>query len=295
MGFRVDDLGPAATVFLSLFVFYNFVSHYIVYKQRKFKLAYTLLCFYGLLRLGGQTSGVGYAIMGYIYYKWLIAYIVLTLEGYFMLVLTSFYMAVREDSIHHGSSVMEQGVFKKNGERVAPTFKNPSPKHILHYLLIGANALLVAGCAMLAGLTDEELASESSTVVTSEVIRTIGQATFLVTTVLITCFTVYLFHVKKVVTKTMYCLLAAAPFLWVRGIFGILAVYIDDMNYLVTANYANANLHQKLTIYEYVLSTTMEFIAAVILIGTYWIRTPDPEEVGFGCVVSNESEKRPVV
>lgn len=70
----------------------------------------------------------------------------------------------------------------------------------------------------------------------------------------------------------MYALLAAFPFLWVRGIYGILSIHIPVMDYLVISNYFSASAHKLLTIYEYVLSTTMEFVAVVFLVGTYKYR-----------------------
>lgn len=254
-----------------------------------------MLWFYGILRIGGQISGVGFAVTGYAHYQWLIAYIVLTVEGYFMLVLVTFYMMIGEETVKFGYSPMNQGWFKNNSKRVNPSFGNPSPRYTLHYILIAANALLVAGSSMLAGLSGEELATETNKVNTSKALRTAGQAIFLACTVMITCLTVYQYVVRKVRTSVVYCLMAVAPFLWVRGIYGVLSIYIDDMNYLAITNYFSSSSHQKLTIFEYVLGTSMEFITAVILLNTYWVRSPDPEERAETTSNSIDTEKKPFV
>lgn len=275
MAFVIDDLGPAAATFLGLFVIYNVLSNYILWHNHKLFSVYTLLWFYGILRIGGQISGLGFAIQGYEHYQWLIAYIVLTVEGYFMLVFNSFHMLIREQKHQFGYSplAIPFGSDPKSKPKTKG-FGAITPKDAFHYLLIAANALLVAGSAMLSGMTAEELDLEANKVTTSKGLRATGQIIFLVLTIGVAGLTYYNYYYKKLHTRAMGCLIASFPFLLIRGIYGVLSIFIDDMNYLVITNYFSGAAHRKLTIYEYVLSTTMEFVAALILLNTYWIRSP---------------------
>lgn len=295
MGFEIQDLGVASATYLALFGVYNILSHYVMYKIWSFKLVYLMLWFYGLLRIGGQISGVGFAVEGFAHYQWLVAYIVLTVEGYFMLVFGTFYMLMREEVLVHGYSLMNQGFFKIDGKRGAATLNNPSPRYTLYYVLIIANVLLAVGGAMLAGASPEELINNAKKVDVSKALRTIGQLIFLIGTVLITGLTIYQREVRNVRTKAVCFLIAAAPFLWVRGVYGVLSIYVDQMNYLAITNYFTPEAHKKLTIYEYVLGTTMEFVAAVILLNTYWVRSPDPEERSETTSNSIDTEKKALV
>ena len=62
-----------------------------------------------------------------------------------------------------------------------------------------------------------------------------------------------------------------APFLLVRGVFGILSIYLDKMDYFLLSNYTAEGLASSFVAYEYIMGTTMEFVSATVFISTYYI------------------------
>lgn len=100
-------------------------------------------------------------------------------------------------------------------------------------------------------------------------LRTIGPA--IASSLLVGYFTSRTYF-KGVKTKTMLVLIAIIPILTVRGVYGIMACKIDDMNYFNVDNYINPHLGERMTIYEYVLSTTMEYLTATLLLNIFWVK-----------------------
>lgn len=261
-GFQSQDLGIAASVFLALYVLFFGLMTFLVIKKG-LATVYTFLWIFSLLRLGGQLCGVVYAKLGPSHYQWLISYLVLGAEGYFTLIFACFRFTCKAQVNEFGYSwVLSLGP----PIRLLLLKRNFTWREIFHLVLIPANVLVIAGGSMLAGLTGDDALNQSK-IHTSEGLRTTGQALFIIMTVTAILLNAYVFFKERVRNHITIAVLCASPFLLVRGIFGILSIYITAMNYFETSNYTGSGeSSRKVTIFEYVLSTTMELIVALLLI-----------------------------
>ncbi|CAK7893655.1 hypothetical protein CAAN1_08S00474 [[Candida] anglica] len=275
-GFLSVGAGIAASVFLALYTIFTILTALIVYRVG-WKTQYSFLLFFGVLRLGGQTCGVAFAKLGIEHYQWLIAYLVLSAEGYFTLVLTCFHYLAKAQIAQYGSSwirpTQEEMEIRTKGQNYfrATNTKMSTPSAIFHTILIPANAILIAGGTMLTGMDADQLATHSSKLMTSKLLRCIGQSIFLAETVILVLLTLYVFKREKVTSYTMYALFAAYPFLLVRGAFGVMSIFLDKMNYFLMSNYDENGLSSYFVACEYTMATTMEFIAASILMSNYYM------------------------
>lgn len=311
MAFDSTEAGVAASIFLGLYTMYLLLAINVV-RHEGFKFIYRILLMFGLFRVAGQLCGVAFAKLGVEHWKWLIAYLVFTAEGYFTLIVASFYFVVQCQVRQKGSSWLldhrdevemcegasEERESDENGSEERETYEKTSddkenyrrrsdgetsvanwgkkPRSvswaaIFYMFLIPANAFIVAGGSLLTGATAEELEKETGNVNTSKALRTTGQVIFLLQTVTEILLLVYVYVKEKIRGRTIYLLFVASPFLLVRGIFGILSIYVDKMNYYKLSNYSAEGLTSSFVAYEYCLATTMEFVAACLLISNYYL------------------------
>lgn len=92
MAFEFVGEGVAASIFLALYLIYTLFTIGIVWHKGTLRTIYAGLLFFGMIRMGAQLCGIAFASLGYEHWQWLVAYLVLGAEGYFVLILTSFYM-----------------------------------------------------------------------------------------------------------------------------------------------------------------------------------------------------------
>lgn len=264
--FESQDLGIAASIFLAVYVIFFCFMTFVVTK-RGFATVYTFLWAFSLLRLGGQLCGVVFAKLGIEHWQWLISYLVLGAEGYFTLIFAAFRFTCKAQVNEFGYSwVLSQGP----GIKLVLLRRNMTWKSIFHLILIPANALVIAGGSMLAGLTGDDLHNQSK-IHTSEGLRTTGQVLFVLMTLAAILLNIYVFVIERVRNHITISVLCASPFLLVRGIFSVMSIYISAMNYFETTNYTGGGSSSRtVTIYEYVLSTTMEFIVACLLASRFF-------------------------
>lgn len=275
MGFESPDAGIAASIFLALYTVFLGLMTYIVIRKG-FRTVYTLIFFFTLFRFGGQLCGVVCFKVGPQHWQWLISYLVLGAEGYFALIFAAFRFTCRAQEekfgtswvTHEGPNVGKLPVLKLF---FGFGFFTRSWARMFHFVLIPANALVIAGGSMLAGMLDEQIADDPGKVNTSKALRTVGQSLFLALTICLILLNLYVFAKERVRNHTTLAVMCIAPFMMVRGIFGILSIYIQEMNYFDYGNYTDGLVNHLLVIYEYVLSTSMEFISACILMTKYWL------------------------
>lgn len=263
-GFEHTDSGIAGSVYLALYTIYSAFMIYVVYKKG-FKTVYTVLLTFPIIRFGSQLCGVVFSKLGIEQLDWLIAYLVLGAEGYFVLILCAFKFVAQAQKAETGNSWVEDEGFDIPGLR----FFTKSWSRMFHMLLIPANSLVIAGGTMLTGVTDLE--KEHDKVQTSKGIRTAGQVTFLFMTFIVVVFSLKAYTNERVRNHFNITVLLCCPFLIVRGIFGVLSIYIEDMNYFQFSNYSADGVNHKLVVYEYVLSTTMEFVASCFLMSNFFL------------------------
>lgn len=276
MSFVSPDSGIAASIFLGLYTIYTLLCIKIVYHEG-WRTIYTFFLAFGVFRLAGQLSGVAFASLGIDHWQWLIAYLVFSAEGYFVLILCTLYLTCKAQQEVHGTSWIKptKGEVKIRQSKCTNRWKKRlawfTYARVFHLLLIPANAIIIAGGTMLTSVNPQDI-NTSSKVHTSKALRTAGQAIFLLQTAIAISAAVFgamfenLWH-----TVSIKAVFLAAPFVTVRGIFGVMSIYIKSMNYFDIGNYSKDGLTSKFVIYEYVLATTMEFIAGVIYVGTYYL------------------------
>jgi len=152
---------------------------------------------------------------------------------------------------------------------------------IIHNLLIGANAIIVAGGSLVAGGHNSVLEFRAN-LTKEKAMRTTGQGIFLLINIyLLHCIldTIRNYkreHPDRRVHPTLYILLAVWPLLFVRGVYGVLSAVITDFNYFAPSNYTPYGLTDSFVISEYVLSTTMEWTSCALLMTTYYTSRGDP-------------------
>lgn len=258
--FKSEDLGIAASVYLAIYTVFAGLMTFVVFKKG-FATVYTFIWVFSLFRFFGQVCGVVYASLGPAHWQWLIAYLVLGAEGYFTLIFAAFRFTCRAQLNEFGSSwVLELGP----PIRSFILRRNFTWAELFRVILIPANVLVIAGGATLAGMADSDNIKESE-VKSSEHLRSAGQCLFLAMTVIAILLNIYVYVKERVRNHITVGVMCASPFLLVRGIFGVLSIYINSMNYFNSINYATSSASRQVTIYEYLMGTTMEFIAACCL------------------------------
>lgn len=269
--FKLESSGIAGSVYLVLFCCLLPVTVYCTLKKG-YKSVFTLLLIYNLIRLGGQVCGVLFGYYGFSNTDCLIAYIILGAEGYFSLILSSLYTIVEGQRLVKGRSwLKDYGPRGKVDVSQKKRFgiRSNNWYGLYHLILIPANALLIAGASMTSGLSIQEYLQNGSKLQTSKSLRCAGQAIFLALTIVMVVIALSTLFIQRVRCWTMVTVILASPFLIVRGIFGILSIYIDSMNYMAMSNYIHG-LSEKLIVYEYVLGTTMEFASAILLVSAFF-------------------------
>lgn len=274
----------AGSIYLALYTIILPFAALTSYK-RNWQLIFISLLFFTIIRFGSQICAVVFSCVGFAHWQWLIAYLVLGAEGYFVLILSSLQFI-----IHGQQKILGKSWIRNSGpggwiidEDRKLKIWQIRLKHIgqipystiYHFWLIPANAFIVAGGSMLTGATAEELADGSGRVSASKALRTTGQVIFLTLTIVMVLIALHTYFKQKVRTWPIISVLIASPFLIVRGIFGILSIFITKMNYYQMSNYSGGEIGSQLVIYEYVLSTTMEFISMACLFLNIFDKSPD--------------------
>lgn len=232
--------------YLGLFI----VSSYIV-SRLGWKNGYGYILFFSLIRLGGQACGIGFSIFGIQNFSWLIAYLVFTVEGYFILLMAIMLFICKEQAQVMGLSYLKKQLW----------FKRDSFTVYFHLFLIPANSLLVVSGTLTQGDNPSDL---------GKYLKGIGQILFLLQSLVLSGITIYDYRVNNVKTTRMKLLLTLIPFILIRGIFGVVSTFIEELSYLSDQIYTSTRAMMIWTLYEYLLSVTMEFLTAFCLVATYF-------------------------
>lgn len=274
MAFVSNSSGIAASVFLAIYSVFFVVALCAVVPKR-FVTVLTFIFLLVVVRVASQVCGVIYASLTSPSESVLIAYLILSSQGYFFILMGVFRFIIREQKREYGHSwllnlgpQLQLPILSKMTKTWAKTFRA---------IVVPGNVLVIVGGITLTGINVQDLANEQSKVNLSKVLRTIGQAILLAVTVVVLLLNVYVYYRERIRKWTLVAVMLLSPFILVRGTFGICSVFIPEMNYFDMSNYVNGEINHRLLIYEYVLSTTMEFIAAVILMTT-WFDDRNPIE-----------------
>lgn len=252
MAFHDSSLGYASAISLVVYVAYAFFTLSVVLRKG-FKNFYVYLLFYCLIRLGGQLCGVVYASAGHNNYQWLIAYLILGAEGYLAVVLAAFQTICRAQMLQVGRSWLLDG---------HTLFKGRSWASLFRLMFVPASVLVIVGGTTLADAVDQTGLQREDLVSQSRTLRTAGQAIFLGLSVLTVNLNLYVLFVERCRNHFTLLVLCASPFLIMRGVFGVMSIYVSAMNYFSITRDIPAHA----IVYEYVLSILMELIAVGCLL-----------------------------
>ncbi|KZP03623.1 hypothetical protein FIBSPDRAFT_844783 [Athelia psychrophila] len=272
----LNNEATAALIYLVLYTII-FVSLILGYITRRLKLRsrYSVLTFHVTVRLAAQATGLAFGIIGFSNPNLLIAYFVLGAEGYFTLVLSTFRFLI---SWQNHNTPTHDSWLEPPKSRNVPLLQRPMS--VIHYLLIAANAIIVAGGALLAGGDAQKFQQELPT---SKGMRVTGQAVFFIINIFL------LYCILRAIRQsiggrthpTLLLLLAAWPLLFVRGMYGMLSGVLPAFNYFDVSNYTATGLTNSFVASEYVLGTTMEWASCVLILSTWYTSRNDPKKADF--------------
>ncbi|CAN3356738.1 hypothetical protein DICA3_C05270 [Diutina catenulata] len=269
-GFKSPSAGAAAIVFIVLFSIYVLFVANIVIRKEGFRSLYTLLLIYGIIRWGAQLCGIVYSILGTRHWQWLVSYLVLGAEGYFLLVLSCFNYVAKSQTQQFGFSKLKPKGKEQKKKYALWGFLSPST--IFHWSLLPANILVVYGVTILGRLTPAEVAANPGLQSRSEGCRAAGQAMFLCLTLTVFTLSLNCYFRQKVRQPELYVIWFAFPFLLCRGIYGVISVFVPAMDLFDRRNYTINGAKTEFVIMEYCLAITTEFITAVMLVGVYYYK-----------------------
>jgi hypothetical protein len=282
----------AALVFLILYftlfliLLFGYITRRIVFGSR-----YSIIFFHVTVRLASQATGVAFGVVGYSNTNLLVAYFILGAEGYFTLVICTYRFLIswqmentpaRDSWLEHKHPPGTPW-FVRFRDSFALFGGKRHPMSIIHSCMIVANALIITGGSELAGIQSHP-SQYTQILHRARVMRITGQSVFLAVTAFL------LFAIVKTVRQckrdrsdgrvhpTLLILLVCWPFLFTRGLYGVLSPFLALFNYFAPSNYGADGLTSAFVATEYILSVSMEWTTCSLLMSTYYTSRNDPKE-----------------
>ncbi|KDQ49806.1 hypothetical protein JAAARDRAFT_212021 [Jaapia argillacea MUCL 33604] len=287
----------AALVFLILYAILFFILDF-AYLTRRLRLRsrYTVILFHVTVRLASQATGLAFGVVGYNNIKLLVAYFILGAEGYFTLVLCAYRFLiswqVHNLACHNSWLEPLHAPGTPTYRKFLDSFKLFGPRRrpmaVIHNLLIVANTIIIVGGSLITG--GAQNSTQFKNLPQAKGMRTAGQAIFLSMSIFLLYCIYDTIQQSKQERKsynahpTLYILLAAWPCLFIRGVYGILAPTVPIFNYFDFSNYGPNGLIDGFVISEYIMGTSMEWTACLLLMVTYITSRNDPKKADFADV-----------
>lgn len=249
--------------------------------KRGFKTLFTWLFVFGLLRLTCQAVGVAYAVQGLDNTGLIIAFMVLSAQGFLALIFTSFRETAHEQRVAFGSSWFDQKVIPFR----LPLNFIKTPFSIMRLIMIaGAVLFIIGGVEMSSGFNGNTSSAQQA-----KNLRIGGASLYAVAVVALICFSWYAFLVEKIRTRSMVLVLVCGPFLLVRVIYNFLYIYVVDM---AEFKYRAGNIvyNPRYILYESILAALMEFIACMVLTFAFLCAEPAPPPLPAAKVTDDEEK-----
>lgn len=272
MGFKAKNEGIAGSVFLAFYVIYVCIIILYIRKFAKKKVGIMLLIF-GLVRMGAQICGVAFASLGIEHTDLLVAYLVLGAEGYFLLIYTLLVSVKQEYESKIGRFFFNEPILKRIKQcplrrGLKRAYEIFSYFLAFYILLIAANGMVIGGGTMMSSASelDPDGSEYKSRLNTSRILRGTGQSLFLALTVLVVLIVTSCYKYARMRNRITIVLILACPFLIVRGIYGVLSIFVPSIDYFNFSNYSERGMSNKFLVAEYCMSTTMEYVAASLLL-----------------------------
>ncbi|KAL8290320.1 hypothetical protein RQP46_002578 [Phenoliferia psychrophenolica] len=276
------DAAPAIIFLILYSAFFAVLTS--LYAQRKISWRYSFVYFHVILRLGGQACGIAFAVMSWDNFDTrlnvLIAYLVLSAEGYFSLVLCTYRFLIVWQNDRLGNSVIEPRVPKGTPflEKMKRLRKTPIAG--VHWTLVAANSIIISGGSLLSSALSNET-PDPNKVKSGKSMRVAGTAMFLFLVQVFACFAIHSYRKKG--DRTLLLILLTWPFLTVRGVYGIISVELSEYSYYNPDVYnSDGGMSSKFLVGEYVLGTLMEWISCGLLLATYYSPLVGGETVAEG-------------
>jgi hypothetical protein len=287
--------GSAALVFLILYAILLVVTLFAFGTRRVSFCHHIAVLVYIIIRLAAQALGFAFSILTYEAVGLHVAYTILTAEGYFILVsaLLHYIIAwqIRYTKDRQSWIVPPWPPGTPFLERLKDCFCFFGPKRrpmfFVQFFLNSANGLIIGGGSLLGSGISSTTTLEMFQLhllrgVTPKAMRGTGQA-------LLLCLNLFMLYCvidamrqwrrerpDRPVHPTLQILLIAGSFLVVRGVYGVLGAVLPAFNYFSPNNYDEGGLTQKFLISEYLLGATMECLACLLLMYTYFTSRDDP-------------------
>lgn len=239
--------------------------------KRGFKTLYTYLFVFGLLRLAGQAVGVAYAVQGLDNPNLIVAFMVLSAQGFLALIFTTFRETAHEQKTVYGSSWFDS----KRFPIPVPLFKTPFGI-VRATLIAGAVLFIIGGVEMSNGYNGNTSSAQQA-----KTLRIAGASLYAVAAVLLICFSCYVFLVENIRTRSLVFVLACGPFLLVRVIYNFLYIYVLEM---VEFTFVAGNIvyNAKYILYESILAALMEFVMCLLLTFAFLCSEPNLPKLPVG-------------
>ncbi|EKD02082.1 hypothetical protein A1Q2_03634 [Trichosporon asahii var. asahii CBS 8904] len=292
----------AALVFLILYVFlWSYMTFMYARKRYEWKSRYSILYLHTTIRVASQACGLAFAILAWRNIDVFVAYLILSAEGYFSLTIAAYYFLKHYEIKHFGWSRLGPADHNEGGRKrflqalsmvavLMPwRFWDRNLLMIVDAWLIPANAIIIAGGSIMAGLNDKSKQLDpddyNNRLNVSKGLRTAGQAVFLALTVLFIL--LYINAARKgrglkhsserTMSKTALAIFGVVGgMLLVRGIFGVLQAAVYSLSYSNPENYDGHGMKSRFTAIEYCLAVVPEFTAAFLLNMSYWSTAREP-------------------
>ncbi|KAK4703829.1 hypothetical protein P7C70_g2395, partial [Phenoliferia sp. Uapishka_3] len=154
------DSAPAIIFLILYTVFFVFLSSLYIRKRISWKSRYSFVYFHVIIRLAGQGCGIAFAVMDWsnfdVRLNVLIAYLVLSAEGYFSLVLCTYRFLIVWQNDRLGNSIIEPRVPSGTPWLEKMKLLRRSPIAGVHWVLVAANSIIISGGSLLsASLSDD--------------------------------------------------------------------------------------------------------------------------------------------
>lgn len=278
MGFNDTNSGAASVTFLILYVIFGSLCSLAVYRKGVLTIYGVILAF-STIRIFAQISAIVFSTIGIQSssgLSWLVAYIVLGAEGYFVLLLCLLSVLFKAEiesqgwsKFQHTRDQIERECQGDRGKEFIMKLSEFSFQY--HFMLMPANALVIAGGAILAQADPSE-SDYGSKAQLSKILRGVGQVIFLVLNTAVIFVAYYVYKVERIRNYKVIAVMIAWVFLFVRGIYGVISVFVTSLNYADPANYTNGGMKPSFVAVEYVLGTLMELLGAAWLLSCCFVK-----------------------
>ncbi|KAF8202637.1 hypothetical protein K438DRAFT_1965128 [Mycena galopus ATCC 62051] len=304
MSYKFTGEAGAALVFLIGYLailgwlLFAYSTHRIQWHSR-----YSLLLFHVTVRVASQACGVGFGVVGFANTKLFQAFLILSAEGYFTLVLCAFCFVIswHQHNLPGGESWIEPRDASSSNKLLkvlififlgplAFLFYHDNPMVFVHCALIIANVAIIVGGSFLAGAdyNDPNSPDTKRRLNISKITRTAGQSVFLaINGMLLVIILITMRNNRRdgdarkgkgTLHPTLWLLFLAWFPLIVRGIFGVLQAAVFSFSYYNPDNYGASGFTPRFTVIEYLLGVFTEWSACVLMNLTYRTSRHDPKE-----------------